>query len=266
MISKVISLNHVERMELEMRSRGFSSKTIKAYTWHVQEAFRNINKEPSSITEEDIKSYTSKMLERRDPRTVSLAIASIKFLFSQVLGKEVDIPYPKRPKKRPAVLTKRDVISILNATKNPKHRLLLETIYGCGLRVSEATNLRKQDILPDEGLLFIRQSKGRKDRIIMLPKSLGSRLKSYIDARNDDNPYVFNSQRGGHLTIKTIQKVVENTAKKAGIRKGVTAHTLRHSYATHLLEQGTDLRLIQRLLGHSSVKTTKFIPMSRPIC
>ncbi|RLG14097.1 MAG: hypothetical protein DRN71_03655 [Candidatus Nanohalarchaeota archaeon] len=117
--------------------------------------------------------------------------------------------------------------------------------------------LKKADLRFDEGLIKIKQSKGRKDRFVMLPKLLYSRLKAYIEIRADENPYVFDSNRGSHLTVKSVQFIVQNAAKKTKIPKQIHVHTLRHSYATHLLEQGTDLRIIQRLLGHSSVRTTE---------
>ena len=194
----------IERMRLEMESRNLSKKTIKAYLFYVEGFLMSVKKDPYLVTVEDVKIYTSQLLTTRDPRTVSLAISSITFLFRHVLDKELNITYPKRPRRLPAMLTKEEVLSILNALINPKHRLIIETIYGCGLRVSETARLKKQDIRTDEDVLFVRQSKFRKDRIVTLPKGLGIRLKSYMIARNDDNPYVFDSQRGGHVTTKTI--------------------------------------------------------------
>ncbi len=197
------------------------------------------------------------MSEKLDPRTINLRISAVKFLYKEVLGKELRINYMKKPKRLPEVLTQEEVVDVINSISNTKHRLLIETIYGCGLRVSEAIKLRKEDVRFGEGVIFIRQGKGRKDRIVTLPVSISNRVRAYFEARNDANPYVFDSSRGGHLTTMSVQKIIKKATKKAGIEKNVHVHTLRHSYATHLLEQGTDLRIIQRLLGHADIKTTQ---------
>lgn len=246
--------NELERLEAEMRSRGFSRRTIESYLFHVSQFLKEGIPESS---EEQIQKYFITLSEKLDPRTINLRISAVKFYYKEVLGKELRINYMKKPKRLPEVLTKEEVIRLINSVSNVKHRLLVETIYGCGLRVSEAAKLRKEDLRFEEGLVFIRQGKGRKDRVISLPKTLSPRLKAYLDSRDDANPYVFDSLRGGHVTVSTIQKIVEHASNEAGIPKRVHVHTLRHSYATHLLEQGTDLRIIQRLLGHSSVKTTE---------
>jgi len=134
--------------------------------------------------------------------------------------------------------------------------MLVELLYGCGLRVSEAIGLKREQINFDEGLLTVREGKGKKDRHVTLPVSIRPKLKAYLDSRFDESPYVFNT-RSDHLHVKSAQIIVEEASKKAGIEKNVTPHTLRHSYATHLLEAGTDIRIIQRLLGHSDIKTTQ---------
>ncbi len=245
---------NIQKFELELKSRGYSKKTVKSYLFQVSCFLENLRPNP---TQEEIQKYFVNMADKKDPRTVNLRISAVKFFFRTVLDRELQLNFMKRPKKIPEVLTKEETIVILNQITNPKHRLLIETIYGCGLRVSEATMLKKQDLRFDENILMIRQSKGRKDRFVMLPTSISSRMKSYICARADNNPYVFDSSRGGHLTVKSVQKIVKNATKKAGITKNVHVHTLRHSYATHLLENGTDLRIIQQLLGHSNIKTTE---------
>ena len=245
---------YIQKLELELKSRGFSRKTVKSYVFHVSSF---LNHPGTKSSKEDIQRYFVGLSERLDVRTVNLRISAVKFFYREVLGNDLEIKYMKRPKRIPEVLTKEEIVAILRNVSNAKHRLLLEMIYGCGLRVSEAIKLKKNDIRFDEGILFIREGKGKKDRMVSVPSNTSERVKHYISLRNDDNPYVFDSLRGGHLTTMSVQKIVKNAAKKAGIKKCVHPHTLRHSYATHLLEDGTDLRIIQRLLRHSDLRTTE---------
>lgn len=244
----------LEKLEIELKLRGFSAKTVKSYMFH---ASCFLNKVGVQAPDEDVKRYFAELSERMEPRTINQRISAIKFFYRNILGKDLFIHYMKKPNRIPEILTKEEMRKMIASILNTKHRLLVETIYGCGLRVSEAANLKKCDLRFFEGVLFVRQGKGNKDRIVSLPLTLSKRLESYIDLRNDENPYVFDSARGGHLTIMSIQKVVDKAAMKAGITKNVHPHILRHSYATHLLENGTDIRIIQRLLGHSDVRTTE---------
>ncbi len=241
----------IHKLEEEMRMRGFSPKTVKAYKFHT-ERFLDFCKD--NATEEAVRNYSLFLSVRKDPRTVNLALAAVKFFFSAVMKKEIDIVYMKRPKRLPEVLTQEEVSRLFSATKNPKHLLILKMLYGCGLRVSEIRVLRKEDIRLEEGIMIVRQGKGKKDRMVSLPGSIFQELQPFL---LQDFPFVFRSERGGRLHLRTIQLIVKSAAIKAGIKKYVHPHTLRHSYATHLLENGTDLRIIQRLLGHSSVKTTE---------
>jgi len=247
-------MNTLQQLETEMRSRGFSRRTVDSYLFHVSQFSKKVSPES---TDEDTQKYFISLSERLDARTINLRISAVKFFYENVLGKELKINYMKRAKRLPEVLTKEEVSGIINSISNTKHRLLIETIYGCGLRVSEAIRLRKEDLRFNEGVLFVRQGKGRKDRIVTLPSAISSRLAAYLISRNDANPYTFDSSRGGHLSVKSAQKIVEKAVIKANIKKNVHVHTLRHSYATHLLEQGTDLRIIQKLLGHADIKTTQ---------
>lgn len=244
----------MQKLELELKSRGFSRKTVKAYMFHVAQFLRSIN---PGAPEEEVRKHFIELSEWVEPKTVNLRISAVKFFYRNILGREIHISFMKRPIRIPEVLTKEETLKIINAVINTKHQLIVETVYGCGLRVSEAAKLKKDDIRFNEGILFVRLGKGNKDRMVSLPSTLSKRLESYILLRNDANPYVFDSARGGHLTIKSIQKIVENAAIKAGVKKNVHPHTLRHSYATHLLENGTDIRIIQRLLGHTDVRTTQ---------
>jgi integrase/recombinase XerD len=153
------------------------------------------------------------------------------------------------------VLTKEEVKKLVNSTNNFKHKLILKILYGCGVRVSEVIKINSNDVKYEEKLIHIRLAKGRKDRYVGIPESISEELKKFIDIQESN--VLFPSNRGGILSVKTIQEIVKQSAKKAGINKRVHPHMLRHSFATHLLEAGTDLRLIQKLLGHSDIKTTQ---------
>lgn len=144
---------------------------------------------------------------------------------------------------------------MINSISNIKHKLIIKLLYGCGLRVSEIVNLKKQNINFNEKLIKIKLAKGKKDRFVKIPFSMNNELKKYCELQNQE--ILFPSNREGKLTKDSIQKIVQNSAKKAGIKKRVYPHLLRHSFATHLLESGTDLRIIQKLLGHSDIKTTQ---------
>ena len=144
---------------------------------------------------------------------------------------------------------------MIDSTSNIKHRLILKVLYGCGLRVSEIINLKKNNINFNEKLVHIKLSKNKRDRFVRIPDSLVGELEAYIKLNNDE--FLFPSNRGGKLTKKTIGKIVKNAGRKAEVKKQVYPHLLRHSFATHLLEAGIDLRIIQKLLGHSDIKTTQ---------
>lgn len=163
---------------------------------------------------------------------------------------------PKSEKRLPVVLSTSEVLKILLEVKNTKHFLALSLIYSGGLRISEAVSLKKSDFDFDRNLISIRQSKGRKDRLVPLSGKIKKLLNDYY-LEYKPKTFVFEGQKGGAYTVKSIQNVFQRACVAAGITKPATVHTLRHSYATHLLEQGTDLRIIQEILGHSSSKTTE---------
>lgn len=239
------------RMELEIRN--FSKSTIKSYTHHVKKFLEfSQNK---GLNENIVKEYIQREIKYKEPTSVSHSIFAISFFFDKILKQKIIIPRPKRNKKLPDILSIEEMKRLINSTNNIKHKLILKLLYGCGLRVSEIVNLKKKDINFDEGLIKIVLAKGKKDRFVKLPSSIFNGLKSYCNLLNED--FLFPSNRGGKLTPATIQAIVEKNAKKAEIKRRVYPHLLRHSFATHLLEQGTDLRIIQKLLGHSDIKTTQ---------
>ena len=242
----------LEKLKRELEIRNFSKSTVKSYMNSVSKFLIYARGE---LNQDIVKDYVQEEIKKKEPTSVSHSIFAIQFFFEKVLGDKIYIPRPKRNKKIPEILTKEEVRRLIESTNNIKHKLILKILYGCGLRVSEIVNLEKNDFDFEEGLIHIRLAKGKKDRFVKIPFSIQQELESYCKLDNAD--ILFSSSRGGRLTKDTIQKIVQNSAKKAEIKKRVYPHLLRHSFATHLLEQGTDLRIIQKLLGHSDIKTTQ---------
>jgi len=212
------------------------------------------NKDLSFLDQEDVKKYLAYLNEKgRTNISLNVVISALKFGFG-IFNKKLEIKHPTKEKRLPSVLSKEGVKKIIYSLDNPKHRLILQTIYGLGLRVSELQNLKSNDINFGRKIALIKEAKGKKDRYVTLPESLSSELKNYISLNK--GKYVFEG-RNGMITIKIIQKIFENALKKSGVNKKASCHTLRHSYATHLLENGVDIRIIQKLLGHNKLKTTQ---------
>jgi len=207
------------------------------------------------LNENCVKNYIQNKLEKNNPSSVRKDLFAIKFFFKEVLKQKLILPNPKKNNILPEILTINEIKKLIEVTSNIKHRLIIKLLYGCGLRVSEIVNLKTKDINFEENLIKINLAKGKKDRFVKLPYSIKKEIQNYLGLINSE--IIFPSNRGGKLTKDTIQKIVQNSAKKANIKKRVYPHLLRHSFATHLLEQGTDLRIIQKLLGHSDIKTTQ---------
>ena len=250
----------LKKLETEIRLRGFSDKTVRSYLFHNQKFLEFTKKEPNEVSQEDIKAYLAHLISERrlKPASVNLSLSALKFFYGEILKKRVftDVKTVKLEKKIPTVLTREEIKKMLAATKNPKHRLLIKMLYSSGLRVSECVNLKIDDLDLDEKLGIVRSGKGRKDRNIILSENMISDLKKYINKRKDDNPHIFYI-KGRNLGVRQAQKIVSESAKKAGIKKRVFCQALRSSFATHLLENGTDIRIIQELLGHANLSTTE---------
>ena len=218
------------------------------------------NKEPENISQDDIKQYLAYLISDKKlrPSSVNLALSALRFFYLELLEKNIfaKVKAPKMEKKLPTVLTRDEVKKLLSSTKNFKHRLLMEMMYSSGLRVSECVSLKTDDLELDEKMGTVRSGKGRKDRLIILSEKLIEDIRSYLRQRKDNNCYLF-PVKDSHISVRMAQDVVSNAAKKADIRKRVFCHALRSSFATHLLESGTDIRIIQELLGHSNLQTTQ---------
>jgi len=251
----------MNKLELEIKSRGFSPKTLKSYIFHNRMFLDYLKEKYSLPTDEEVKQYLAFLQENHSNAYASVALAAIKFFYKTVLLQDLDIIPPKKEFRLPSVLSREEVSSLLSSCSNLKHSLLLELLYGCGLRVSEAAKIKIQDLDLKQGLLHIRQSKGKKDRLVPLPGSLIPKLEFFLrHSLNPENPHLFQARPDKptyHISPKTAYMVVIQAARRAGIKKSVTPHTLRHSFATHLLEQGTDISIIQRLLGHVDIRTTQ---------
>ena len=167
------------------------------------------------------------------------------------------MPRSKKERRLPDVLSQQEVFRLLEAVGNAKHRVIMLLVYSAGLRVGEVVRLKPGDINKDRNLIHVRQSKGKKDRYTVLSQVALEALNMYVEKERPEKWLFVGSQPGRHLTESAVQKVFDKAKEKAGIMKDVSVHTLRHSFATHLLESGTDLRYIQELLGHASTKTTE---------
>lgn len=253
----------IEEMVCNLKLKGYSSKTIKAYVGHINRLANYMNKPLDKLTSDDVKVYILYLIDelKTSHSFANQAISSIKFLWSNVLFRKSStldlLPRPKKERKLPSVLSKEEVLKILNSVENEKHKTILVMIYSAGLRVGEAVNLKTEDIDSERMLVRVRQGKGKKDRYTLLSKIALKQLRRYYGLYKPKNWLFPGGKSNDHISERSVQKVFIRACTKSKIIKKATVHTLRHSFATHLLEGGTDLRYIQELLGHSSSKTTE---------
>ncbi len=246
----------LDQLKSELRLRGFSPLTVRNYVFFVQKFLGRVNKPVEQLNESDVKLYLSELFDSKSRNTIMLAAAALKFFFVEVLKKEFgNIKIPKKDKTLPSVLAKEEIKHLIDSADTHKSRLIMSLLYSSGLRVSELVNLKVSDLNSSERSGWVRHGKGAKDRVFMMSKDLALELQHYLNGRGKENTYLFSKEKP--LTTRNIQKIIAGARKRASIGKKVTPHTLRHSFATHLLEQGTDIRIIQTLLGHSSLSTTQ---------
>lgn len=249
-------MDSLEKLRAELKIRGFSPLTVRNYTFFVDKFLKKTQKPETDLSEIDVKAFLSDMFDTKSKNTIMLAAAALKFFYLEVLKKEfANIPLPKKEKRLPEVLTKDEVRRLIDSTDTVKSRLIVSLLYSTGLRVSEVVNLKKEDVNLGEKTGWVRRGKGSKDRLFMLSETLSKELQEYFDDRASNHNYVFSKDKP--LTTRNIQKIIKGARHRAGITKKTTPHTLRHSFATHLLEQGIDIRVIQAMLGHSSLSTTQ---------
>jgi len=251
--------DYIKKLEIEIKLRGFSERTIDTYIRNTNLFFRTIKKDPNQVLVEDIKEYFSYLIsdKKMSPRSLLVIKASLKFFFEEIMKKNiVNLKTPKIPKSVPIFLTKQELKKLFEAASTKKSLLIMKLLYSTGLRVSECVNLKITDFEFENNMGWVRSGKGNKDRAFFISQKLIEEIKKHIQTLDEKEIYVFPGKKG-HLTTRNIQKIIKNTAIKAKIPKNVTAHKLRHSFATHNLNNGVDIRLIQELLGHSNLSTTQ---------
>ncbi|MEM5836192.1 MAG: tyrosine-type recombinase/integrase [Candidatus Aenigmatarchaeota archaeon] len=250
-------MDPLQNLKNEIKLRGFSERTLKMYLFYNKKFLEFVKKNPEEVNEDDIKAFIAKKMEEgTSAKSIVLIKAALKFFYDEVLKKGiVNFKSPKVPKKLPTVLTKEEVKKIIDSIENEKHKLIVMMLYSSGLRLSELINLKVGDLELNERIGWVRTGKGEKDRMFIISEKLAERIGKFIEGKRPED-YVF-SGRKEKLSPRTIQKIVANAVKKANINKKVSPHTFRHSFATHLLDAGENIRKIQELLGHSSLTTTQ---------
>jgi site-specific recombinase XerD len=251
-----------ERMERDLRIRGYSPCTITCYLDRVKDYVRYYMRPPDELTLEDIYDYQFHLTAERQVSWAlfNQAVCALRFFYRTTLQKDWDvqaIPYQKTGQRLPIVLSREEVARLLGGVENLKHRALLTTGYACGLRVSEAVHLNVHDIDSQRMTVRIEQGKGRKDRYLMLAPSLLMLLRDYWREYRPQSWLFPGEDPGQPLTSHSAQRVFRKALERAGLSKPASFHTLRHAFATHLLEGGTDIRTVQALLGHRSLTTTQ---------
>ena len=246
-----------------LSSKRYSPNTIKVYSDSMSTFLRYFSmKDTTDISNDDLIDFNNNYILKNNfsASFQNQVVNAVKLYFSAIQHKKIDVELihrPRREKLLPNVLSKEEVKAILNSLSNEKHKIMLSMIYACGLRRSELLNMKPNDILSDRKLILIKQSKGKKDRIVPLSTILLEQLRKYYKIYRP-NVYLFEGQnKGEKYSARSLELVFKKSLRLAKVSKPVTLHWLRHSYATHLLENGTDLRFIQELLGHKSSKTTE---------
>ena len=249
-----------DSLKKELEIRNFSPKTVKAYLFYNTDLVRYCQKDPTVIKEVDVKDYLWYLLEQRhvSAATARLALNAIKFYYRAVKKRRFYFNFglPRGEKKLPVVLTKAEVIMVLSAVSNIKHQLILSLMYSAGLRVSEVVALKPEDFDLENKILWVRQGKGKKDRQTVISEKIIDELRRQL-ATVPLGQYLFKGLKpGSHLSTRSAEKVFSQALANAGIKKQAACHSLRHSFATHLLDDGVDAVYIQKLLGHRRIETT----------
>jgi site-specific recombinase XerD len=245
----------------DLSIRNYASTTVECYVRSVTEFAKHFNKPPDQLGEEEVRAWQLFLLKEKKVKlsTYIQAVCGIRFFYRHTLNRKIDmerIPLPRYEKKLPVILTRDEVKALLQAPKNLGHRAILATMYGAGLRVSEATNLKLSDLDGKRKVIWVRDGKGHKDRQVMFADSLHEVLVAYWRWKRPADWLFPGGKPGCPLSTKTVFLTCRKAARRAGIAKPVSPHSLRHAFATHLLDDGVNLLVIQALLGHANLKTT----------
>lgn len=251
-----------QRMTEDMQVRNLALNTQTSYLQQVSLFARHFNKSPEILGPEDIRAYQVYLTNEKKlaPGSVLIAVAALRFLYKVSLKKDWTfqdvIPAPKKPQKLPVVLSPEEVVQFLGCVGSIKHRAILTTCYAAGLRISEAVRLKPTDIDSQRMVIRVNQGKGQKDRYVMLSPKLLETLRSYWRAVRPKGWLFVGDVPGQPINTSSVELACQKARRLSGIRKPITPHSLRHGFAVHLLESGTDVRTIQLLLGHRSLATT----------
>ncbi|TRX55512.1 tyrosine-type recombinase/integrase [Fulvivirga sp. M361] len=254
--SELLAFNHT------LSAHRYSESTCRIYVTMFREFLNYLYpRRLHSINGQDIVRFQSALITRKkiSRSYQNQSINAIKFYFEKVLHckkQRFKLERPKKENTLPVILSKKEVARVISCIKSIKHRAIISTIYGTGLRISELQHLKIEDIDSDHRRIWIRSGKGNKDRATLLPDNLLMLLRAYYRKHRPEK-FLFEGPDGGIYSASSIRKILKRACFKAGVRKKVTPHTLRHSFATHLMESGVNLRYIQTLLGHTSSKTTE---------
>jgi len=249
----------LKKLEIELKISKNSEYTLRNYKDFNRKFLEYLKKNPENVIEDDVKVYLSEKLNNASSSTIIIFLSALRYAFSNILKKDItaNIKRPKKEKRIPSVLTKEEIKKLINSIVSKKSRLMISLMYACGFRVSELVNLKVKDLNFEEKIGNVRQGKGKKDRVFNIPEFLLENLKEQVELQDKTNQeYLFTGPKG-RLSSRNLQKIIQKASRRAEINKEVHCHTLRHSFATHLLENGTDIRKIQELLGHSDLSTTQ---------
>lgn len=246
-------------LDRKLKLKNYSPSTRKSYIGCVRRFFE---RHELCLNDPDVRTIEDFLLFLHEngssSQTVNSYLQAILFYYREVCQTDVRFrcSFAKRSKRLPVTLTHAEVLRLLSVIKNPKHKLMVALAYGAGLRVSELMKIRVRNVDFDDNIIYVSEGKGKKDRLTLLPEILRPDLQKAVTGKYPTD-VLFASERGGQLTSRSIQQVFARALRSSGITKCATFHSLRHSFATHVLEQGTDIRFIQKLLGHANIRTTQ---------
>lgn len=250
-----------KRMMQDLELAGYAPATRTRYITSISDLAAFHQRNPAELTQEELRQWVDHLTApgKLGPQRVRMHFAALKFLYKKTLGRPSMVSFlspPRDPKRLPVVLSTEEVARVLQAVVQLKYRVFCATLYATGLRVSEACRLETGDIDAERGVIHVRNGKGAKERLVGLSPLLLRLLRTYWKQERPPAPWMFASRTGKPLRAESVREALADATKHAGIQKRVTPHVLRHCFATHLIEQGTELRVIQVLLGHSSISST----------